>query len=70
MSLTILLEWQLNMYPCVLYVRYVLLYALVRQNKRCLLTYLLLDLKTCKKIVLFIKGDVTTTDLDSKVRVT
>ena len=31
-SLTILLEWQLYMYLCILNVRYVLLYTLVRQK--------------------------------------
>ena len=37
LSLTILLEWQLYMYLCILSVRYVLLYTLVRQKKRYLL---------------------------------
>ena len=32
LSLTILLEWQLYMYLCILNVRYVLLYTLVRQK--------------------------------------
>ena len=37
----ILLEWQLYMYLCILNVRYVLLYTLVRQiNDTYLLTYL------------------------------
>ena len=38
LSLTILLEWQLYMYLCILSVRYVLLYTLVRQKKTILTT--------------------------------
>ena len=40
LSLTILLEWQLYMYLCILNVGYVLLYTLVRQ-KYTMLTYLI-----------------------------